>query len=274
MKQGTQEWLEFRKKHIGASEVSAIIGESDFMNAHDLFLIKTGKKEAFKGNWATKRGSDAEEKIKALYEEFYNTKLTSPVLEYKDWPVLSASLDGWNEETKLVVEFKYPSAEKHEMAERGIVPETYRAQLQTQMLVSGADTAHYVSYNGQDLAVVVVKADPHKQGQILEACKSFWEHVENDVSPMEIMSETLEVIATRYKQLDRIIKTSEDEIKLLKERINELVIDDKAYFYGLSLTRSKRKGNIDYAKVPQLSGIDLESYRRPDTEITTIKVIE
>lgn len=276
--QGSPAWHKWRSRHIGASEVSAILGESDFMSAYDLWLIKTGQKEAFKGNWATQRGTDAEPEIRRLYEELYGVKLTAPVMEYPYWPILSASLDGYSEEMVLVVEFKYPSKAKHEMAERGIVPETYRAQIQAQLLVSGCGTAHYVSYNGKEIAVVVVKENKEYQGRILAACQIFWQQVESKTppagSPVFLESDTLETLAARYKELDRIAARTDDEMKLIKQKLDELVQEDKAKFYGLSLTRSERQGAVDYGKIPELRGVDLNLYRKSPTKVLTIKVSE
>ena len=276
--QGSPAWHKWRSRHIGASEVSAILGESDFMSAYDLWLIKTGQKEAFKGNWATQRGTDAEPEIRRLYEELYGVKLTAPVMEYPYWPILSASLDGYSEEMVLVVEFKYPSKAKHEMAERGFVPETYRAQIQAQLLVSGCGTAHSVSYNGKELAVVVVKENKEYQGRILAACQIFWQQVESKTppagSPVFLESDTLETLAARYKELDRIAARTDDEMKLIKQKLDELVQEDKAKFYGLSLTRSERQGTVDYGKIPELRGVDLNLYRKSPTKVLTIKVSE
>lgn len=276
--QGSVEWHAFRSKHIGASQVPAILGECDFRTAYDVWKSKTGSGGEFKGNWATKRGMDAEPEIRKLYEELYSVTTTAPVLTYPDWPVLSASLDGYCEEMGIVVEFKYPSAAKHTLAKAGIVPMTYRSQLQTQLLVSGCKTAHYVSYDGRELAVVVVPADPEYQLRILFECKKFWHLVETMTpppgAPVILESETLEVLASRYKQLDRIAAQTDAEMKLIKQKLDELVEEDKAKFCGLSLNRGERQGAIDYGKVPELRGVDLEQYRKSPIKVLTIKVDE
>ncbi len=276
--QGSKAWHEFRAKHIGASEVAAILGESDFQTAYDLWLVKTGQKPAFAGNPATQRGTDAEPEIRRLYEELYSIKLTTPVMEYIHWPVLSASLDGYSEEMRMVIEMKYPSKAKHEAAERGIVPDTYIPQIQAQLLVTGFDTAHYVSYNGHSIAVVVVKEDKAMQARILEACGAFWDCVQNCIppagAPVVLESETLEVLANRYKQLDRIAFQTETEMKLIKQKLDEIVEEDKAKFHGLTLLRTERIGSVDYAKIPELRGVDLNQYRKSPVKVLSIKVTE
>ena len=277
-KQGSKAWHNFRARHIGASEVSAVLGESDFQSPYDLWLVKTGQKEAFTGNWATQRGTNAEPEIRKLYEELYNVRLNSPVMEYPEWPHLSASLDGFDEEVGLVVEFKYPSKEKHAQALQGIVPKTYRAQIQAQLLVAGCNTAHYVSYDGRNIAVVLVKADPDEQERILAACKGFWNMVQTRTppagAPVILESETLEVLANRYRELDRLATQTETEIKLIRQKLDELVEEDKAQFHGLTLNRTERQGSVDYGKIPELFGVDLNQYRKSPVKVLTIKVQE
>lgn len=277
LQQGSPEWLEWRRHHIGASDVPAIMGTSDFSNPVELWERKTGRKDAFKGNYATDRGQKAEPTIRRLYEELYNVKVTSPVAEYSDWNVLSASLDGYSEELGLIAEFKYPGQAKHELAKQGIVPSTYVDQVQAQLLVSGADTCHYVSYDGFGIAVVVVKADAARQAEILTACKAFWKCIEEDVRPdgggsASPKGDNLEVMSRRYIELIRLSAQVEEEKKLIKKRITEIVPDKKASFYGLRLIRSERAGAIDYGRIPELESVDIEAYRKAPVVVTTLEI--
>ena len=189
-----------------------------------------------------------------------------------------ASLDGYNEEIGLVVEFKYPSAEKHYLAKNNQVPATYVDQIQAQLMVTGCNTAHYVSYDGFEIEVVVVREDKVRQKEILERLKAFWSLVETDTppegAPKILVSENLEVLASRYKTLSQILEYSKEELEMIRERICELVKDKKAEFYGLSLTRSERIGNVDYKAIPELNGVDLNKYRKPSSEVVTIKELK
>jgi putative phage-type endonuclease len=275
--QRSSEWHEFRRKHIGASDVPAIMNECDFKKPLDLWLVKTKRKEPFAGNFATQRGIDAEPAIRKLYEELMGVPLEAPVLEFKEWPVLSASLDGLNREAEIVVEFKYPSAEKHKQAVLGKVPKTYAAQLQAQMLVTGYDTAHYVSYDGTDIAVVVVKEDKEYQARILEECKKFWNYVETDTEPpseyIELTGADLELMAKEYISVVSTINELKEKQDELKKAILAKTEASKAKFYGLRLLRTSRKGAVDYSKVKELSGVDLEVYRKPSITVETLEVL-
>lgn len=279
LKQGSAEWLEWRRSHIGASDVPVIMGTSEFMKPHELWLLKTGRKEPFKGNFATERGQRAEPHIRALYRELYlnGAEVESPVAEYSAWPVMSASFDAMNSELGVIAEFKYPSAVKHDQAKQGIVPDGYFDQIQAQLMISGYDTCHYVSFNGSAIAVVTVRADKERQREIEERCRMFWACVESDSwvfpdAPKEVYdSPNLEVMSKRYLELIRLQRQVEDEMKMIKKRISDVVTEKKASFYGLRLVRSERAGSVDYSQIPQLEGVDLEQYRKPATEVVTIK---
>lgn len=269
--QRSQAWIEWRKRHIGASEVSSILGLSDFSTAYDVFLEKTGKKEPFKGNFATKRGSDAEPEIKRLYEEKTGFKIESPVLEFKDWNILSASLDGLTKDN-IVVEFKYPSKAKHEAAKSGHIPEMYFAQIQSQLLVADSDIAHYVSYDGSDIVIVEIHADKVFQQNMLQECKKFWSIVESGIweDESQILDQESGLMLDEYfklkEQIDLLSEKQDQIKKALKEKHQR-----KVTIGEYVLQTIERKGNIDYSRIPELSGVDLEKYRKPPTTYFDIK---
>lgn len=180
--QGSPAWHEFRSRHIGASEIPAIMGTDDWRDAEDIFKAKVFG-EKFEGNFATQRGKALEPLIISLFEENKGVRLTQPTLEYPQWPTLSASLDGWIENEKAVVEVKAPALWKHGLALCGLVPETYQDQLQTQMLVSDAEKCYYVSYHpdeppGFNLAIVVIQPNFDRQQLILNTAIRFWVRVQ------------------------------------------------------------------------------------------------
>jgi putative phage-type endonuclease len=183
--QGSPSWHAFRSRHIGASEIAAVMGVDDFRTARDVFKAKTGG-EIFKSNFAMERGKELEPIALARFEYNHRCRLSSPTLEYQLWRTLSASLDGLWEEDEAVVEVKAPAKWKHTMALCGLVPETYEDQLQTQMLVTGFQKAYYVSFHpdepeGFDYAEVIVVANPDRQMEILNRAKHFWSMVEAGV---------------------------------------------------------------------------------------------
>ena len=264
---------EERRKRIGASEVPAIMGTCDFNNAVGLWELKTGKKDPFLGNWATRRGNELEPVVRELYERKYDVEAYPIVKPYEPWPTLTASLDGFTGST--VVEIKVPSKEKHQLAINGIVPTTYRDQVQVQMLCAGVNIAHYVSYSpdDDDIAVVEVMADRKRQEEILAACKAFWTLVETNTPPegIEVEQPELEDLFVSLMQTRDKIKDLEKEEKLYADKIKELMKSDKIKCGKFKAYWSTRKGNVKYADIPELKGVDLDKYRGSDTRVFTVK---
>jgi len=274
--QNSPEWHEFRSRHIGASEVPAIMGTCDFKSAYQLWLDKTGIYKKDVDNFATQRGKMYEPIILEEYERKVGVKTVQKVLEYPEWPVLSASLDGWREDN-VVVEVKCPSKAKHQLALAGYVPETYKDQIQAQLLVSGASYADYVSYDPNEpeetrMAIVQVSNDINRQTQILEKAKEFWALVlakippQGTVEQIELYDDLIEIssIKSEIAKLEKKKKELEDKIKSLM-KANHVICEQ------FSVTWTERKGAIDYESIPELLGVDLEKYRKPATKVFSIK---
>src|SRR5690606_5098444 len=118
-------------------------------------------------NWATQRGTDLEPKARALYELEHELDMYATLVEHDTYPFLRASLDGFNEQARTVLEIKCPGKEDHEKAVKGEVPEKYFPQLQHQLLVANAVEAHYWSYDGNgSTALVTVKPNKEYQAKL------------------------------------------------------------------------------------------------------------
>jgi len=61
--------MEARKGSIGSSEISSILGLNKYQTPRDLWLLKTGRSEAFKGNEFTRAGHLLEPVIATMFEE-------------------------------------------------------------------------------------------------------------------------------------------------------------------------------------------------------------
>lgn len=183
--QGSEAWLKHRKKHIGASDVPAILGYSPYQTAFNIWEQKTSKftagyKEA---TWAQKRGTDAEPKIRELYTRKTGLEANPKVLTYDKWDTLIASLDGLTP-CNRVVEIKYPSTTVYESCTKGQIPIYYYYQVQAQMLVSGSSICDFVCYNGKDISILPIPAREGDHRFILEKCMQFWDTVTSRKSPI------------------------------------------------------------------------------------------
>jgi putative phage-type endonuclease len=275
--QGSQAWLESRRKRIGASDVPIIMGVSEWATPYQLWLEKTGRSEPKGSNFAMERGLQAEPKIQELYEQKFGVKLERYIAESKTIPHLVASLDGFDASRNAVVEFKYPSKAKHEAAKQGVVPPMYVWQIQAQIECSGAEKGIYVSFDGEDIVTVEVPKDDDMILEIDRAVGKFWKSIESDTPPafterdfVPMEGPDLAAIAEQYRAVKSILDENEEKLKTLRSQLSLLVPHKRARFYGVRFTRTERKGAIDYAKVPALNGVDLEQYRKPPIEVTNV----
>lgn len=273
--QGSNSWHNFRSKHLGASEAPILLNESDFTTIKELWELKTGKRKPFSGNFATQRGTAAEPTIRAMYEEKFGCKLTTPTLVWKEWDVLSASLDGITPAGRPV-EMKYPSAAKHEMAKNGEVPHTYRAQLQQQMLVAGASSCDYVSYDGTSIVVVDYMADKEYQDRIVKAARKFWACVESNTPPEapKLFTDISAISAfKKWKELHKKAAMVADELERARKECLSFVDSKDFTCEGVQVTVQTRAGSVDTDAICKKYVIDKELFRKPATEFHKFELI-
>ena len=183
-------WLEKRKHYITGTDAGKIIGVSPWGGMFSVWLDKTGRTEPIAETPAMKAGKVMEPTILKMYAEE-----TDSVLEHMDgydlrtcdkYPRLGASLDGWNHTLGIPVDAKNIrwKDEKWGEAYSSDFPEYYKAQLQVQMMVTGAKFAHLaVMFSGQDFFIYNMEYDPEMAQKILDASEALWKYVECDEMP-------------------------------------------------------------------------------------------
>lgn len=100
MKNAREEWLEARKKGIGGSDASAIVGLNPYKTNIQLWEEKTGRKEAedISNKEYVKYGTKAEKYLRDLfkldYPQYKVIHKENTMIWDKEYPFLFASLDG------------------------------------------------------------------------------------------------------------------------------------------------------------------------------------
>lgn len=185
LKQGSPEWLAWRKSGIGASESAALLGLCPYNTALDVYKDKKNPSYVAESNFAMQRGSDTEGKARAKYELVTMEDMPPICATSIQHEFLNASLDGIRSDLKKICEIKVPGKDSHANAKLGKVPEHYMIQIQHQLLVTGADECDYFSYSYVDgsHALVTVKADKDLQLKILEACIAFKKCLDTNTPP-------------------------------------------------------------------------------------------
>lgn len=185
--QDTEKWLEWRRQGIGASEAATVLGVNPWESAKSLWKVKTGRKKEFTGNYHTNRGKTLEPVAREIYESLYGWKVPPACAVHDEYDFVRASLDGLRSDHRLIVELKCPTPKWHRHVLEHGIPDWHYAQVQHQLLVTGAELCHYCSYcedwPGSDTFAppVSVTPDRHFQEGLLRELKTFWTAVVSGV---------------------------------------------------------------------------------------------
>jgi len=217
--QGSQEWLELRRSHIGASDAASIMGVG-FKKPLDLWKIKTGRSREDKANAAMQRGIDLEPAARFAFELEIGKAVEPAVCISTRKPFMLASLDGLSHDGKTAVEIKCPGAKDHQSAMDGQVPEKYIYQLQHQLYVLGLEKMYYFSFDGKCGKVLEVYANEKLQNEMIEKEQTFFDCIISDTEPKLYDYKT--IINENWLQLSNEWLQLRSEVEEAKERLNEL----------------------------------------------------
>lgn len=276
-----KEWLDWRSKGIGSSDIASIIGISPYKTKYQLWEQKAEiKKDDFKGNWATERGKRLEPKVRFWINKKFNLNLEPKIKIHKDNPIFRASADGVDEKTKTLIEIKCPGKIDHCFAATGEVPIKYYPQCQWLMMVFDYDQIFYISYN-EDYIINKINADKKYQEYLAKEAMEFWELVKTKNPPKKTEDEDIENLENEdFEELFEryhYLKTKESEIKaeiaITNKLISEKMTKKKGKYKDYQASWIIKKGSIDYSKIDILKDINLEEYRKKDIKYFQIKKI-
>lgn len=283
MEQKTNSWHDWRKAGLGASDAPIVMGVSPWKTPYQLWELKTGRAQNDGGNWATNRGNELEPLARAECEVETGLDFPAVLAEHPQLPFMRASLDGWNAETRTVLEIKCPGVADHEKALAGEVPEKYRPQIQHQLFVTGAAEAIYFSYHPEHTtrrALVRVKPDVDYIKALLDKMMKFWKCVQNDTAP-ELSERDYKLVRdsdaralfeawSEAKHMLHCATVAEEAARKAVLEHESVSGKGRVRCGNFKVNVITRKGNVNYARVPELAGVDLEQYRGKSSTYFTI----
>lgn len=234
------------------------MGESEHSTPLEIWKIKRGIAQEKESSFVMARGTENEPKIRALYEiEFGLVDFAPATFEHPDVPHYRASLDGWNADLRRIIEIKYSGKENYELAKAGVVAPLYVGQVQYQLFVTGAVDAHFIVFNGEEIAVVHVMPDPAYWARMIPVLDSFWWHVKSGIAPpmtdrdvLELDDPDVVIQFETWKFTKLLLETAVDkeEIKKLKfadenirAKIKALMPHPRVRCAGVLVTTVNRK---------------------------------
>lgn len=277
IEQSTIQWHEWRGKGIGSSEIAAVMGKSPYKSAHRLWLEKTGRAqpEDLSQNPIVQKGVRLEPEARHHSNTYYDREFAPCLFQHDEYSFMKYSADGYDDVTGEILEIKCPQSKTHELAKAYQMPEHYRLQVQYGLLVSGASLARFVSYRPEDeimLAGIEVLPDYELHKEMICAAKTFWECVEKDLPlPGTSSQPELEGDINAIENLKARIKELEAVKDALEKSIKDYMQTDTVIAGEYLLSWGERKGSIDYSRIKELDGVDLEQYRKPSSRVFSVK---
>lgn len=275
--QQSNEWLEFRRQRIGASDAPVIMEVSPWKTAYQLWQEKLALvPQANYKSFAMERGINLENDARLLFtaETGISVKPLIYLSRDNDWGM--ASFDGVSEDGNHAVEIKCPGKEDHQKALNKQVPEKYIPQLQHQMQVLELDKIYYLSYDPSDendLIHFTVNRDDKYIKAMIKKESEFWDCMQEVTPPKmsqrdyyERSDELWLALASEWKLINSQQKEFESKEKEARNMLISMSAGKNTTGGGIRLAKLVRKGNIDYANIPQLKEIDLEKYRKANSE--------
>jgi len=232
-------------------------------------------------NPAIEKGKRLEPKARALYELKTGREMPAKVVEYASKTPLSASLDDINEAENRIIEIKYVGIEYwKKTAETGAVREDHYCQMQHQLLVTGAKVCDYCAYNDDIDEITIVEVEPNLEfiRDMVQKLEEFWTRVLSKTPPdltnrdyKIIQDRTLKQLVTEWKIADDKRKELEAELKELRLEIIARTTHPRMRYRDIKIMKINRRGAVDYKNIPELSEVNLDDFRKKDTEYWQIK---
>lgn len=280
--QGSAEWLEYRRTRFPASEAGAVMGVSKYFprDPGELFDLKTGAKEVFV-NKAMTTGSELEPVARAMFEDLSGETFTPAVVEKGRY---MASMDGVSFDGRVALEIKCPASDEaplfgvtsiHDI--KAIQP-NYFWQIVHQFYVGRFMEIIFFVYHPEHQTMVRVRMDEviASFDDLCAAWEEFGEALDANERPCgEDNNPEIVALVDAYRGMKETLSELEKEMKACETQIKEYasrIGGRKIKASGASIIKAERKGNVNYAKIPELKGIDLEQYRGKPTTYWSIKL--
>lgn len=177
IQQGSEDWLNWRRERITASDAAIILRSNRYTTPRTLWEEKMQIIPAQTSNEHMDRGRLLEPIARNMFIEQTGIYVEPLVVEHDNFFWMGASLDGIDASRKVLVEIKCPLLSGHEDAMNNQILPMYKAQMQHQLYVTETDICYYVTYNEnhyQKLNILEVPRDEKFMQDMVDAELAFY----------------------------------------------------------------------------------------------------
>lgn len=279
MEQGSDEWLDLRRKMRTASETATVMGCNPYQTPLQLARQKRQLDPPTKKTYAMEFGLANEAAVRETASEY----LASDDGDYE--PVVLqdgnylASLDGrlgersrWSGDS--IMEIKCPSSSRSGALQNAVY-EPHWWQMQHQLMVSGAKRCHYVVRHPDDgeLIFKIVLPDLDAFAELRKAWDTFWrEYMECDEADLiecaPISDDLMPLVSDFHAAVDAK-RVADARHKAARATLLAELPAETAAGHGLRVVKYEREGSIDWAKYQaDYPDMDFTKYRKATTQQT------
>ena len=277
LQQGSAEWLAFRKDKITATDIATICGVNPYKSPYMLWQEKLGLKGPESENDAMREGklleSEAIHKLNKIWE---GERLYKPcVVTHSNNPKFMASIDAYDKDSDCLAEIKCGQKSYFDALD-DFIQEYYKYQMQWEMYVLDID--HFMEFMcyrpNQETIFIEYLYDQDLIDQMIVKAQEFLEMLQTVTPPpftdldYEDKShdpgwDNLMAYYIDYYDMEMKGKAGKEHVKkLLIEASNGRNCKGS----NSKFTSYLMKGKIDYDQIPELQGLNLDQYRKPDVQ--------
>ena len=282
---------EKRNGRVTASAIGAILGVNPYQSREDQMRVMVrqyhGAEREFTGNEATEYGHKWESTAIDDYElDSGNTVVRDPdfvIHPEHDW--LGCTPDGLIGEDGLVeIKCPYYAKKLYSLSDKPM----YLYQCYLQLIITGRKWCDFYVWSAEkQMSDIATLHDAKKWfAEHFDNIKAFYDEYLEIVSSEKLSKPYLEDLEvdmsedSEWLELEKAYLLSKTEMENNKAEMDKLkaeLIDlakakgKKCKGTNLQAYKATRKGNVQYAKVPELKGVNLDEYRAKSSEYWVIK---
>lgn len=267
LEQGTPEWKEMRRRHVTGTDISIILGVNPYgKSTEKLLLQKLELEPDDEVNEAMKIGSALEPEARKIFNNRTFSLMMPSVHVHDEEEWAMCSTDGIDFDGKEILEVKCSQKSYESLLASGVPPIFHEYQMQYNMWVSGTQICHYVCYWGGTYVAVRVLRSEEIISQLIDAGREFYDKMLNaDIEALGIEDrddEAFEEASFKWKEAKGLLIRAEALEKEAKADLASLVVSRGARGFGVQIKRASKKGAVDYERIPELNGVNLDAYRK------------
>lgn len=281
--QKSEEWLEWRRLGVGATDISVLMGTNPYQTPKDLWDLKCKFKSDSPPNFVMQRGIDAEPLARKWVENALDLNLNPLCIVHPKNAHFKASLDGFDMEKEVLVEIKCPSSKRiQDLAfKHQRVPDYWIDQVQWQAFLCKPQKIYIAVWNfdREECEMITIFPNQVRQKRMAELANKFWKNVEFGKAPsltdkdvIQLEGSELTKLLEDYDYYSFKRQQSANECAKIKEKILPYIKEGKKFqAANFNIHKIALPKRYDYAKM-ETDGINIQKYLKPVKEGFSVRI--